>query len=475
MLKPQDIVVAGISGGADSVCLLFLLLAYARRTAITIAVVHVNHGIRKEAFQDAEYVEKLCREQGLAFYLREADVPGRAYAEGLSEEEAGRKVRYEAFFEVAAQLSAENGRPVKIAVAHHAGDRAETMLFHLFRGSGLKGLGSIRPVRDAVIRPLLCLEREEIEAYLQACNRSFCRDSTNEKDDYTRNRIRHHILPYAEEHISRGVIRHLCQSAELLAETEDYLSRQTDRALKECIQESGQTDGAKISDRKVILRIQPFLALPVILQKRALLYMLQQLSPGQKDIAYIHVTSLQGLFTGESGKGLNFPFGIIARREYENVILEVCKECREAEDLQLLVDGAELSKNPLQLSFQGRIFVFRLLEGQELMKKNRNIPQNKYTKWFDYDKIKESLILRTRQTGDYLTIRGKDGSICHKSLKNYMITEKIPRQERTTIPLLAAGSHVLWLAGYRISEAVKINENTNRILQVQLMEGAPES
>ena len=193
MLKPGDRVVAGISGGADSVCLLFVLLEWAKVCPLELAVVHVNHGIRKEAGEDAAYVKSLCEAHCLPFYLLEKDVRERAEQEKCSEEEAGRKTRYEAFEAVAKEIGADY-----IAVAHNSNDRSETMLFHLFRGSGIKGLGSIQPVRDNIIRPILCLERKEIEAYLEDRGITYCQDATNATDDYTRNRIRHHILPYAE-------------------------------------------------------------------------------------------------------------------------------------------------------------------------------------------------------------------------------------------------------------------------------------
>ena len=161
MIRPHDHVVLGVSGGADSVCLLFLLLEYAGKVPLELSVVHVDHGIRPDAAQDAAYVEKLCGERNLPFYLVRADVKGYAEREKCSEEDAGRRLRYEAFCRTAEETGAD-----RIAVAHNCNDRAETMLFHLFRGSGLKGLCGIRPVRREIIRPLLCLEREEIEAYL---------------------------------------------------------------------------------------------------------------------------------------------------------------------------------------------------------------------------------------------------------------------------------------------------------------------
>ena len=212
MLQPGDRVVAGVSGGADSVCLLFLLLEWRREFPLDIAVVHVNHGIRPEAGEDARYVEKLCGEHRIPFFLTEADVRQRSILEKCSEEEAGRRTRYEAF-----DKAAEEWGATKIAVAHNSNDRSETQLFHLFRGSGIRGLASILPVRGRIIRPILCLERWEIEDFLTQQGIFYCKDATNDEDDYTRNRIRHHILPYAEQNIARGCVAHMNQTAEMLA------------------------------------------------------------------------------------------------------------------------------------------------------------------------------------------------------------------------------------------------------------------
>ncbi|MCI9254212.1 MAG: tRNA lysidine(34) synthetase TilS, partial [Lachnospiraceae bacterium] len=159
MIKAHDLVVAGVSGGADSVCLLHILRRLQKEIAFRLLAVHVDHGARADAAADARYVEEICGQFGVPFYLRRVDMNGYAARHRLSAEEAGRVLRYSAFEEVLQQerRSGERGR---IAVAHNCNDRAETMLFHMFRGSGLRGLSSIRPVRESVIRPVLCLERK---------------------------------------------------------------------------------------------------------------------------------------------------------------------------------------------------------------------------------------------------------------------------------------------------------------------------
>lgn len=441
MLRHGDKVVVGVSGGADSVCLLFILLALQQKLGLSLAAVHVNHKIRQEAGEDAHYVEALCAEQEIPFFLVEKDVRSEAQILKCSEEEAGRKVRYEAF-----RQAAETFHANKIAVAHNSNDRSETMLFHLFRGSGIKGLGSIRPVRDEIIRPILCLERWEIEEYLRQKGIVYCMDATNAEDDYTRNRIRHNILPYVEKKIAAGCVPHMTRAAEILAETEDYLEEQTAAAINECVLYSG--DGA---DKQCKIIVSELLKFHPFLQKRILHTLVKDLSPQAKDISYVHIKELRMLFTGMGNRMVCLPFHIVGRREYDKVILK--RNMNAAQEGQYTENSVH--------------FQYTILENN--IEKNKEVPQNEYTKWFDCDKIKQSLEIRTRQTGDYLTLADKEGRLIHQSLKDFLINQKIPAEERDSIPVLAEGSHVVWLVGYRISEYYKISENTKRILQVQLI------
>lgn len=467
MLSPLDQVVLGVSGGADSVCLLFLLHEMKERLDLSLRVVHVHHGLREEADEDAAFVKALCKQLGVPFSLVKVDVARLARKEGLSEEEAGRKARYDSFEAHAKKWQEESGRDVKIALAHHAGDRAETMLFHLFRGTGLKGLASIPPVRAAktegvtVIRPLLCLMRGEIEEWLREEGHTYCEDQTNSEDVYARNRIRHHILPYAESEICTGATLHLNQAADLLAEAEGYLATETARAASDCV--AFIQEGYEIE-------VAYFTALHPLLQKRILIELLRQLSPHAKDMGAIHVESVRDLFLKNvSGRSVDLPFGICAAREYDKVFLRRQEEAAGAgaEDEKapeaLVLEG--LGANPVLVSFGGKMFEFVLTD----YKKTQEIPQKTYTKWFDYDKIKGTISIRTRMAGDYLMIRGEEGRTARKSLKEYFITEKIPRGERESLPLLVSGQHVLWIPGHRISEAFKVEEKTKTVLQARML------
>ena len=450
MFQEGDSVVLGVSGGADSVCLLFVLLSLQKKWNLKLHVVHVNHGIRPDAREDAEYVRQLCEIHNIPFLLVEENIPVLAKQWGVSEEEAGRKVRYEAFAKVLSQK-----KQGKIAVAHNSNDRAETMLFHLFRGTGLTGLGGIRPVREQIVRPILCLEREEIEAYLQEKQIAYRHDSTNDSDDYTRNKIRHHILNYAQEEIVNGCVGNMIRTADILAETENYIEEQVNAAIKDCVIGTYEIDCSK------------YLQLHSVIQKRLLLRLLKELSPMHKDITATHVEDIHSLFVQEANRSMHLPYEIRGNRQYDKVILERVPEVPASKvwepvtiDLQLL--GEEEVTYTAGRSKKLRLQVISVEKAGINCK---DIPENQYTKWFDYDKIKECLVFRTRKSGDYFCIKGSEG-MQHKKLKDYMIAEKIPRKRRDELPLVAVDNHVLWLVGYRISEYYKVDENTKNILQI---------
>lgn len=479
MIRSGDKVILGVSGGADSVCLLFLLLEYQKKTAFEMLAVHVDHGIRGAAArEDAVYVEELCRQQGVAFRLERVDVKGFVKAEKCSEEDAGRRLRYEAFGKAAREFGG-----TKIAVAHNAEDRAETMLLHLFRGSGLKGMRGIEPVRAEIIgqgipqttadgkaeiirranivRPVLCLKRGEIEEYLRESGISWRTDATNGEDEYARNRIRHHLLPWAEREISGRVVEHMCRTADILSETEGYLAQQTESALADCAARHviGSTAGAAGVAGSVEIDVEGFLAYHSVIRKRMILRLAEELSPTGKDISAVHVEAVLGLFEKEGNRRIDLPFGIRFVRQYGKVVAAPGEQSKESRagyrpcPEMAVPEPAELPESEFTYFF--------IKEGEE-------VPRNQYTKWFDCDKIKESPVWRFRQRGDYLTLADGAGNMIHKSVKDYMIGEKIPRGLRDIIPVLAEGSHVLWLAGYRISEYYKVDRNTKRVLQVKL-------
>lgn len=494
MIASGDTIVMGVSGGADSVCLFLILCELAEEMQLRLIAVHVNHGIRADdAKADAAYVKCLCEERGIPFVLVERDVNAYARREHLSEEEAGRKVRYQAFEEALNKYTRESEYQMvhpnsscsfgKIAVAHNANDRAETMLFHLFRGTGLSGASGIKPVRGNIIRPILCLKREEIEEYLRERKISFCIDKTNMEDTYTRNRIRNHIFPFVEKEICQGTVAHMCETADLLAEMENYIRKQAQDAYQRCA--IGQWDVMDEEDeenRKVELDVNSLRSEEPFIRRQVLLLGLERVTEGRKDITSVHVKEIERLLDKPGSKQISLPYGLVIRKEslkvYSRLIL-----CREEKGVERLQEGKQAIAIAAPIPGEVEIpglgkMTFTLLESEKLppeseiagffLGKSQFIPQKSCTKWFDYDRITKSLMFRVRETGDYLTI---DRNLSKKKLKDYMIGEKIPRNQREKIYVLAEGSHVLWVPGYRISEYYKITEYTKHILQVQLRGG----
>lgn len=235
MIEAGSQVIVGISGGGDSVCLLFLLSRYQKRRPFHLLGIHVNHGIRgQEALRDQEYAKKLCERLGVPFTVYTYSVPAIAQQEKRSLEEAGRMVRRRAFEEKAASL----GKKAVIALAHHENDNAETVLHNLIRGTKAAGMGGIRPIQEigegvAYIRPLLKVTREEIETYLRQQQISWMTDSTNQELEYTRNRIRHRIIPEMEK-INPKAVSHIAQAADTFQAIEEYLTGQADMLIPNC-------------------------------------------------------------------------------------------------------------------------------------------------------------------------------------------------------------------------------------------------
>ena len=557
MLQAGYHVVAGVSGGADSVCLLFVLLQYRKKVPFEISVVHMDHKIRKESGEDAAYVRRLCEQEGIPFFLYERDINAIALERKCSTEEAGRIARYEAFYEVAQKMAEsetsniDSGSPnakkiesekdesekdesekvtsekvgsenpdirrlasnIKIAIAHNKNDTCETMLFHLFRGSGLKGLCGILPVREEIIRPILCLKRSEIEEYLSEKAISYCTDATNAEDTYTRNRIRHHILPYVEKEICNNAVDHIAEAARQLSQLEDYLSLQTEEASAKCVQPL--RNGGMSVDCVTFLSYHP------VIRGRLLLDLLKEISGVGKDISSVHIEALLGLFEGETGKQLSLPFGITARRNYGEVLLErtlgrTTDKGKNPEmqndsygnepnggsgdenSMQDFMDAANGDSHNLKNVRSDRIYMqiektglcqwkekdgdvsessstFSIGEDVQCIcsvfpyEKSMEVSQNKYTKWFDYDKIKSTLTFRGRMNGDRISIKSKDGTVGHKKLKEYLINEKVSRQERESLLVLAEESNILWVIGYRMGEDYKITSDTKYVLQVEVI------
>ncbi len=512
-------IAVGVSGGADSVCLIIVLHNIIKKYGLDIELtaVHVNHGIRgAEADRDEVFTRKLCESLGLPLVVRAVDVPKLASENGLSCEEAGRKVRYE----ILGGLAGSSGR---IAVAHHMDDEAETVLLNIFRGCGLKGAGGIAPVRDNIIRPLLCVSRSEIEAYLKSIGQDYVTDSTNFSGDYTRNRLRNDIIPLIKSGFNPNVVERVCDMAEEMRGTEEYIKQQAEAlgavvcsyyggaeevmsdgrersavteevtvreesAAAEEVGSGGRERSAAIRRCKVDL--EQFKAIPRVLQRRVIAGALAELSGSCKDIYRKHIDAVLELMDMQAGKEIHLPYGITAARSGEAVEMlkgydngSACDReifCAELEPKRLLSEAAVIDI-PGYVYYDGelrtgaRIF-FEVYENTgakicESIEKNSN---NDYTKYFDYDTIKDTICVRSRREGDYITISYKDSETCgysvygSKKLKKELTDKKIPGIFKDMVVLLAAGNDILWAAGVRQSMGYYVRNNTKRILKVSI-------
>ncbi len=481
MIEKDGTIIAGVSGGADSVCLLFMLLRIREKIPFHLAVVHVNHGAREDAGEDAAYVRDLCAQFELPFYLTEANMEAYAKEHALSMEEAGRSIRYQAFADALMKecsmhqdedLTREKVlKKGKIAVAHNSNDRAETMLFHLFRGTGLSGVGGIRPVSGNVVRPLLCLEREEIESWLSENQISFRTDSTNAQDVYTRNRIRHHILPFAREQICQRAVGHMNQAADDLQAAEDFILKEVLKAKERCIQTAKEKTVplGKNQEQEIQIEISALLKEEEYLQGRVLLSCIEDLVPGRKDITSVHVSNIKQLLTKEGSKELHLPYDLIVYKKYQELILKKKDSASNPEK-----NGISDDLKEYDVSISGRMEIpgLGIVEISAFpFEKTEIIPRKTYTKWFDYDKITASACFRVRAVGDYLTINSR---LDHKSLQDYFVNEKIPKKDRDSFYVLADGAHIMWVPGYRISEYYKVSECTKTVLEVNVIQDTEE-
>ncbi len=464
MVEEGGNLVVGVSGGADSVCLLLTLKELSCETGFFLQAVHVEHGIRgEESCEDAAFTEKLCERLKIPCEVFSVDVPGRCRETGQSLEEAAREMRYDCLFQACRQSGANT-----IAVAHHASDSAETMLFHLARGTGIRGLSGIAPVVERkmadqeifrVIRPLLCVTGAEIRTWLAGQGQDWRIDSTNADASYARNRIRGQIMPELEQINAQAVI-HMQRTGEQLREISDFLDEEAYRAGQGAWEQVSRSDGR----REIHIFCLPFARIHPFLQKHLLLILLGVQAESRKDITSRHVEEVLNLMGRTVGGRISLPYGMTARRTYDSVILSRESGAKDREQHSFLprdlqIPGETVLKNGLCIRT-------KLIENSEFYKK---IPEKRYTKWFDYDKIKFTVQLRTRKTGDFFQINTAGG---RKTLKRYFVDEKIPREERDQVYLLADGDHVIWAIGYRISEAYKVDSQTGRILQVEAIDPA---
>lgn len=449
MIEKEDRVIVGVSGGADSVCLLFVLSELQKEIPFEMYAVHVNHGLRGEAAdEDEAYVKRLCTSLGVSLYSYYENVELIAKNRKQSTEEAGREVRRSCF-----ESTMESCKANKIALAHHKNDNAETLLFHLARGTGLRGLGGMKPVRGAYIRPFLCVTRAEIESYLQENGIEYREDATNATDEYTRNRIRNHVIPFLEKEVNSASVFHMGETMEQLQLVQDYLEGQVAEAFSNCVAEL---------DTSGVIQEEAFGKLHAALKQLVIKELMIRLSGAEKDIEQIHVQDVLDLFEKQVGRQIDLPYQLQAKRVYEGVKI-VKKQEYTLEEIQY--DIPIKTGNQGSVSYEGQVLQYRIFEND---KENENPVQKAGKYYFDCDIIQNGLIVRTRRPGDYITIHS-DGRT--QKLKAFFVNEKVPQEIRDHILLLADGSHILWIVGMRTNCMYQVSNKTKCVLEVQMNTG----
>lgn len=446
MLNSGDCVYVALSGGADSVCLLYLLKDMRLELGIDIHAIHIHHGLRgNEADEDARFCETICNELGIPIEVVYRDVAKESKSLKLSIEEAGRNARYDVFSKLAAQ-SQRN----KIALAHHLNDQAETFLMNAMRGSGLKGLGGIAPVRGQIIRPLIECTRIDIENFCTNNHIKYRVDHTNTLDIYTRNKVRLHLVPEIEKEYNPKFIRQIGVTTQLLREDDAYLEGVASKFIaNNCTMHNG----------RIGISLKALLSIEIPVRRRIYRQVFSLLIPNLQNVEYKHIEAVETLLKRQSGKRVNLPHSLIAERVYEDVHFYKV-------DKNELVNSAEEWCIPVDLEkgevvIPGGKIVFRF----QKYKNGVKIPDNRYTKWFDYDKIRDTLVLRNRRNGDTINLNGCGD----KKLKDFFIDQKIPRDQRACIPILADGDNIMWIIGYRIAHSYKITDDTRHLLEVEYL------
>ena len=446
LIKEGERVVVGVSGGADSVCLLLVLKEIMPLECIT--AVHINHGIRgDEAARDEDFVLQLCKRQGIRLEIRRLDVPLFARENKISEEEAGRVLRYRVFEEIRLLYKAD-----KIAVAHNLNDVAETFLMNLSRGSGITGLTGIKLRSGVLIRPLIKTSRTEIEEIVTYLGEGFITDSTNNSLIYTRNRIRKRVIPELEE-VNERAVSHINDACERLEKIEAYIIKEAANAYK-----------SYVTKGKDIFISNEILTLDEVIIEEVLHKALSEAAGRARDIGSVHISYLLELFNKQVGREIDLPYQVRAFREYKGIRLKgSANKSESGESIQVLpelllhtedVEGISTvasEEDNIRLTFE---------DGSV-----KNLSQNSCIRWFDYDKIAGNVMVRFKEEGDYLVISPEGDK---KKLKKYFTDSKIPSDKRGGIPLVVSGNDVLWIIGYRTGEGARITQSTKKLLKMEI-------
>ncbi len=418
LIENGDTVIVGLSGGADSVCLLYVLNGLKEEMDFTLKAAHMNHGIRgEEADRDEAFSRLICENLGIEFYFGFRDIP--AISGGKNTELVARDERYKFFSE----LSDKEGG-AKIAVAHNRNDVAETMIMRLLRGASVFGFSGIPVKNKNIIRPLLTVTREEIENFLHYKNISYVTDSTNLTDDYTRNRIRHRIMPEMKV-LNEGYLTTIAGTASKMATVADF------------IKTSAKEIYGEITD---VINAEKLNGLHDALKE----YIISEsaYNSGIKELFEKNISDIKDLLESESGKFIYLPEGYRALKVYNEI---------------KFIKGMEKES----YSYELKVGINYIKEA------NMVLEITKGKKGIDAEKIKFPLIARPRKSGDYIEVKGTDG---RKKIKNLFIDEKLPIDKRDSYPIIVSGDEVVFALG-RCGKKFISDEKTKEAYNITITEG----
>lgn len=445
LIEYGDKIVVGLSGGPDSVCLLHILSTLKDEFNLEIYSAHVNHMIRgDEAFRDEKYSKELSESLGIKHFVKRIKVEEFAKENKMTCEEAGRFVRYRFFDEILKEVSGN-----KIALAHNMNDNAETILMNIIRGTGTLGLVGIPVKRDnKYIRPILCLTREEIERYCSENNLNPKIDSTNNETIYTRNKVRLELIPYIKDNFNSNIIENLNRLSKIVKEEEDYFN---------CV----VNDLLKTYSNNNKFKIEIFNKQHIAIKRRLIRTIIEKTFGNLKGIEQKHIDDcIELIEKNETGKYIVLPHDLCCRIEYGNFIIEKLK-------------NDDLIDYEYKLKIPGEIFIKEINAHIQtnVLENLNNVKDNAFIKYYDYDKIGNDIVIRNRRQGDFLFLTESGG---RKKLKDLLIDNKVPRDERDRIPLIAKGSEIVWVIGMRNSPKYRVKDETKKILKISIKRGADD-
>ncbi|MBS1259606.1 MAG: tRNA(Ile)-lysidine synthase [Candidatus Scalindua arabica] len=463
LFRANDTVLLGVSGGPDSVALLSLIFDANRvnSTYSNIFIAHLNHLIRgKESEEDEQFVSDLAKKFKLSFVSERRDVKEIARECKMSLEEAAREERYK-FFESAAERVGAN----VIAVGHNADDNAETILHRIIRGTGIAGLGGMKPKRKLtplssinLVRPLLFTWRKDIIAYLKEKNLSYRIDSTNFETDQFRNRIRAELIPLLEKNYNSKTKESLIKLGETAAQNYDFLQAQAKNLLEEVLLSvEGKTDEIL---SEIVLDMHKLKEIPQILQQIIIKEAVVRLNIPLKKLGYKNYKNILSI--------LNYQKTPVSKavKDYLNVKIEDGK-LHLSKKKYYAEDSPVLNETVIKIPGETKLVETRYTVKMEIKEINNGfleefkLSRTKYDEAVDFDKISVPLMIRTRRPGDKFWPLGSPGI---QKVKDFFINNKISMLERDTVPIVTMNGQPIWIVGFRIDDRIRVKKETKKLL-----------